>query len=66
MLSFGALLIIEARPVTYEKGKSKMTKVYEKFSDELRRLANKPPFKTRSFKGCLYEGGGKNCSEFLL
>ncbi|XP_028406590.1 atrial natriuretic peptide receptor 2-like [Dendronephthya gigantea] len=62
MKSFGSLLIIEARPVTYEKGKREMTKVYRQFSEKLRSLANKPPFKTDSFKGCLYAGGTRNCT----
>jgi hypothetical protein len=70
MDSYGALLVIQARPIEYGKHHSNNSyKGYDEFSREVKRLSHLPPFKSDAYVGCLVNGSTikakpKNCSEY--
>ena len=60
--SFGALLLIQARPI--ENGKDKNnSNGYNEFSTKIKRLSLSPPFKSDAYEGCLWNTTGKNISQ---
>ncbi len=65
MKSFGALLIIRARPVGYNKGNNNSLEVYNEFCDKVKQLSHVAPFKSIGYEGCLWDKNKtSNCSKY--
>ena len=69
MNSYGALLVIQARPIEHEKHDNNSYKGYAEFSSKIKRLSLSPPFKSRAYDGCLWNTSGikikpEDCSKY--
>ena len=62
--SFGAVLILQVRPITGPSGE--IEPKYLDFTDKVRKTSRELPFKTNAYTGCLWEDGTSNCSKYSL
>ena len=64
MDSFGAVLILQIRPITGPSGK--IEPKYLNFTTKIREKSLELPFKTNAYSGCLWTNGTANCSKYSL